>query len=353
MKFRTLLGATFGLAAGLIASSALAQAPAAAPGGRDYNQEMEDALRAAKTAAGFTHLGTFNRLCILPPNAGAPSQTDNLPGYITNPASAPAREAWYAPPYQIYDNLYWLGGSQHSGWLLTSPEGHILIDTQYPYNSKELILDGMATLGLDPMDIKYIVISHAHGDHIGGVQLVQEATGNKAVVVMGTADWADVDKFPNRFSTMTPAADPALRMAVSEPVDITVGPNTLHVYPTPGHTPGTLSYVFDVMDNGNPVTVAYAGGTAFNFQTDVPDPGIANLERYRGTQESFAKITADAGATVLISNHSEFDQAYLKARAVASRSDRDPSHPFEIGADWVARYFQVMINCTNLKIIGL
>jgi metallo-beta-lactamase class B len=357
MTSRKFLGAAVGLL-GLMATSAFAQAPVGQPlagGARDFDQELEDALRAAKTAAGFVHLGTFNRLCILAPENGAPNLADaatpRVPRYNGNP-DAPARETWYADATRVFDDLYWLGGSQHSGWLLTSEEGHILIDTEYDYNSEVLILDGMRKFGLDPADIKYIIISHAHGDHIGGVQLVQEAGGNNAIVVMGEADWRSVDTRPNANFGWTPNADPNLRMSVPENTDtsITVGPNTVNIYSTPGHTPGTLSYTFTVHDWGRPVNVAYAGGTAFNFQTDVPDPGIPNLERYRATQERFAEIVENFGATVLISNHSEFDRAMDKARMVAGRTYGQP-HPFEIGADWVQRYFDVMINCTNHKII--
>src|SRR5690606_32037570 len=118
---------------------------------------------------------------------GPPSTADEVAAYVADPSRAPARDTWYAEPMQVFDDLYWLGGAVHSAWLLTSDAGHVLIDTEYPYNSEELILDGMRKLGLDPKDIRYIVISHAHADHIGGVQLVQRASG--APVVMGAADW--------------------------------------------------------------------------------------------------------------------------------------------------------------------
>jgi metallo-beta-lactamase class B len=93
----------------------------------------------------------------------------------------------------VFDDLYFLGGRLHSSWALETSEGIILIDTIFPYNSEELILDGMLKVGLDPADIKYIVISHAHGDHIGGVEIVQAASG--APVVMGAADWDLVQRW--------------------------------------------------------------------------------------------------------------------------------------------------------------
>lgn len=329
--------------AGILIAPALALSQ---PTSRDYSAEMEAAVRAAKTAAGFEHLGLLNRLCVLPPSFGARTD-DNVPGYVTDPSAIPPRETWYAEATQVFDDLYWLGGAIHSAWLLTTSAGHILIDTEFPYNSGELILDGMRKFGLDPEDIRYIVISHAHGDHIGGVQLVQEASG--ATVVMGTADWELVERFPNRYRTMTP--DRSNGIEVSEPMTLELGAQTVRIYPTPGHTDGTLSYVFTVHDFGRPVVVAYSGGTAFNFPTDPPGPGITSLERYIETQRRFAAIAAEAGATVLLSNHSEFDNAHDKSRMLAGRGFGP--NPFESGADVVQGYFDVMTSCAQARIVAL
>src|SRR4030095_1001433 len=142
------------------------------PAKRNFEAEIQKALESAKTAAGFEFLGTLVRTCLLP-QSGGENLTDTLPAYITNPASAPARDTWYAEPAKVFDNLYFVGGKLHSSWALTTKEGIILIDTIYPYNSEELVIGGMKKLGLDPKNIKYVLISHAHGDHIGGAEMLQ------------------------------------------------------------------------------------------------------------------------------------------------------------------------------------
>jgi len=305
---------------------------------RDFESEIQAALQAAKTAAEFEFLGTLARTCLLPQSGGEDTR-DNVPGYVANPASAPARGTWYAEPARVFDNLYFVGGKVHSAWALTTREGIILIDTIYPYNSEELIIGGMRKLGLDPKNIKYVLVSHAHGDHIGGAEMLQTRYGVR--VVMGGPDWDWVAKYPNRYKTMAPKRD----IAATDGMKITLGDTTVTIWLTPGHTPGTLSYTFTVLDRGRPVNVAYSGGTAFNFVNNAPDPGIKNFQTYIDSQKHMAAKAASTVATVLLSNHSEFDNAFNKNRMLAGRGDGP--HPYELGADWVQRYFQVMQGCAR------
>lgn len=113
---------------------------------RNFDAEIRAAVQSAKTAADFEFLGTLSRLCLLP-QSGAENTSDNAPGYVTKPASAPARETWYADPARVFDNLYFVGGKVHSAWALTTSDGIVLIDTIFPYNSEELIVGGMQNAG--------------------------------------------------------------------------------------------------------------------------------------------------------------------------------------------------------------
>lgn len=335
------VGAALAVVAGLAAGSVFAQQ---APVTRDFDAEIRAALQSAKTAAGFEFLGTLVRACLLPQSGGEDTR-DTVPGYVANPASAPPRDTWYAEPARVFDNLYFVGGKVHSAWALTTREGIILIDTIFPYNSEELIIGGMQKVGLDPKSIKYVVISHAHADHIGGAEMLQARYG--ARVVMGAPDWDLVEKYPNRHKSMAPKRD----IVATDGMKITLGETTVTVWLTPGHTPGTLSYTFTVLDRGRPVNVAYSGGTAFNFVNNTPDPGIRNFQTYIESQRHMAARAAATGATVLLSNHSEFDNAVNKNRMLAGRGTGP--HPYELGADWVQRYFQVMQGCARAAQLGL
>src|SRR6266481_7134605 len=122
-------------------------------------------LAAAKMAAGFDFAGTLARVCIAPQTA---------PGADVRPPPPPDRATWFTEPAKVFDNLYFVGTKIHSSWALTGREGIILIDTLYDYASEEAIVGGLKKLGLDPAAVKYVIISHAHGDHVGGAKLMQE-----------------------------------------------------------------------------------------------------------------------------------------------------------------------------------
>jgi metallo-beta-lactamase class B len=107
--------------------------------------------------------------------------------------------------------------------------------------------------------------------------------------------------------------------------------------------------LFQVKDRGKPLTVAYSGGTAFNFVNDVP-----HFDTYIASQRKIAAGAAAAKATILMSNHSEFDNAVTKIKMMAARKPAEP-HPFDLGAEAVARYFKVTDECgqaARLKLLG-
>src|SRR5262245_27909464 len=153
-----------GPAAALLAAFALTAAVAAPAG-----DSVESHLAAAKAAAGFDFTGTLARVCIAPQTA---------PGRDVAPAAAPARETWFTEPAKVFDNLYFVGTKIHSSWALTTSDGIILIDTLYEYASDEAIVGGLKKLGLDPASVKYVIISHGHGDHVGGAKLMQDRFGS-------------------------------------------------------------------------------------------------------------------------------------------------------------------------------
>jgi len=298
----------------------------------------ETLVAAAKRAAGQDYAGTFLRVCVAP---------DNLtPRPPPNPAAArtvPDRAAWYAQPYKVFDNLYFVGTKIHSAWALTTSDGIIVIDTLFDYAIEPEIVEGLTKLGLDARNIKYVLISHAHGDHDQGAALLQTRFGAK--VVMGAPDWDSTLQRPATAAGGVPKRDIAVG---PEGTKITLGDTTVNVVATPGHTPGTLSYLFPVKDGGRSLVVAYSGGTAFNF------PRLAqNFAIYRDGAKKMGEAAKSAGATILMTNHTEFDRAYDRARLAQLPRAAGEKHPYETDAATVQRYFEMTGLCAESQRLSM
>jgi metallo-beta-lactamase class B len=325
--------------ASLLGAAVIAQSPQT---GSDLH------LASARAAAGMDFRNSFINLCL--PAGGRGPAGAAAAGRAAGQSAAggaaaatargrggqPDRANWYAPPFKIFDNLYWLGTRQHSSWALQTSDGIIIIDTNFAWATEPEIIAGLTKLGLDPRDIKHVVISHAHGDHDQGAAELQNRFGAK--VVMGAADWESTLQRPKTAAGGVPTRDIVVG---PEGYKLTLGDTTVQIVATPGHTPGTLSYVFPVRDEGRPVMVAYSGGTL----TGAFGTNAARWDEYVASQARIAKAAADAGATVILSNHSEYDGAYTKARLIAAPRQVGETHPFIVGAEGVQRYFTVMAEC--------
>ena len=303
----------------------------------------ESLIVAAKRAAGQDHAGTFLRLCVAPDNLAAGRGGGAGRGATNAAPAVPDRATWYAQPYKVFDNLYFIGTKIHSSWALTTSQGIIVIDTLYDYAIEPEIVDGLTKLHLNPRDIKYVLISHAHGDHDQGAALLQSRYGAK--VVMGAADWNTTLQRPATAAGGVPKRDIALE---SDGRKITLGDTTVDVIATPGHTPGTLSYIFQVKDAGRTLTVAYSGGTAFNFPRQAQAFAI-----YRDSQKKMADAARAAGATILMSNHTEFDRAYDRVRLAQLTRASGEKHPYESDIQTVQRYFEMTGNCAEAQRLSM
>jgi metallo-beta-lactamase class B len=123
-----------------------------------------------------------------------------------------------------------------------------------------------------------------------------------------------------------------------------LGDTTLDIIATPGHTPGTLSYVFPVKDGGRTLMVAYPGGTAFNFPRR-PE----NFAVYRDSQRKMTEVAAAAAVSVLMTNHTEFDRAFDRVRLAQLPRAAGEKHPYETDTATVLRYFEMSGDCAEAQ----
>jgi metallo-beta-lactamase class B len=318
---------------GLVCGVSAAQNPSA-------SGAVDAHVAAAQAAAGTNHPGLFSSLCsaanLRPASPPQRGQRAAAPG-AARPAT-PERSTWHAEPVKVFDNLYYVGMTEYSAWAVKTSDGIILLDTIYDYSIEDEVAEGLKKLGLDPASIKYALVSHGHIDHFGGAKFLQEHYGTK--VLMSAADWELIaaSRNPNK---------PTRDLVVSDGQKLTLGDTTLTFTLTPGHTPGTVSTLIPVSDNGIRHLVAEWGGTGFNFPRNAE-----TFRTYAASAQKFRDVAAKAGADALISNHTNLDGSKSKMPALALRKPGEP-HPYVIGAAAVQGYLTVASECAQAVLAGM
>jgi metallo-beta-lactamase class B len=326
-----------GLAIATATSALLAQAPAS---------DIDRHVAAARAAAQEDFAGVFNRLCtpegatkaLIESKGAAPATPATPRPAATRPPGPPDKSTWTIAPAKVFDNLMFVGEKEYSAWAVTTPAGIIIIDTIFEYSVDSQVVGGLRTLGYDPSTIKYAIVSHGHRDHSGGAQYLQDSF--KTRILLSAADW---DMLANNRDPAKPKQD----IVVTDGQTLSLGGETLTMYLTPGHTPGTISTLIPVTDHGVKHVAAYWGGTAFNFQ-----PSKERFQMYIDSARRFSDIVSRSGADVLISNHTIFDGSKTKLPALATRKAGDPN-PYVIGTDSVRRYLKVAEECAQAVMLRL
>jgi metallo-beta-lactamase class B len=319
---------------------------AVSAGAQTYPDTIDGHVAAAKAAAGSDYAAIATRLCTAP----APPAPRNATAAPPRPAGAPARDTWYAKPVKVFDNLYFVGQTEYSAWAVATSDGVIIIDPIFDYSVEEEVVNGLKTLGLDPNTIKYVLISHAHSDHVGGASYLQDRFNAK--VIMSEADWALLD------ATRASWRKPKRELVATDGQKLTLGDTTLTLHITPGHTLGTISTLIPVLDGGTRHVAAYWGGTAFNWVTNrtayiTPErPDSFWFNNYIQSTQRFRTLARNAGADVILSNHTAFDGSKTKLPAMATRRPGD-RHPYVVGADSVSRYLTVAEECAKAGLLRI
>jgi metallo-beta-lactamase class B len=185
-------------------------------------------------------------------------------------------------PYQAFDNVYYVGICWVSAWLVTSPQGHVLIDALYgPYTQP--MLDNIRKLGFDPKDIRQVVMTHGHFDHAGGAATLKAALP-AARFAMTAEGWREAAE-----AAAQSAARPDRWTMIEQDIVLTdgqvlaVGDIRLQAFETPGHTMGTASFAFDAFDGGRRHRAFTVGGLGLNAikGPEQVEAFLASLQRIR------------------------------------------------------------------------
>lgn len=330
------------LAALLVSAQAtLAAAQGAPPAGGGgarsvvLTSEALQHIETARTAAGQQHLAVFSAIC--PATPAHPSREAMEAAVPSALPTIDTERTWYAEPLKVFDDLYFVGQTQFSAWALTTSDGIILFDAIFDYSVEAEVADGLRKLGLNPADIKYVIIGHGHGDHVAGAKFLQDNFGSK--IVMAAEDWDLVESGNNDWK-------PRRDVIATDGMEITLGNTTVKIVHTPGHTPGTISSIFPVHDNGQRHVAAYWGGTMFNVPNRPDSPRDYWLGAYAGSAQKFRELAAANGADVLVSNHTRFDASTVKMPLLARRQPGQP-HPYVIGSQEVGKFLTMAQNCAQ------
>ena len=252
-------------------------------------------------------------------------------------------------PTKVFDNLYAIGRTSTVIWALTTRAGILLIDAGYPDQLESVLLPGLKAAGLDPNDVKYVLLAHGHADHFGGASYFQQ---RGARVALSAADW-DLIEHPPPPPAGAPAP-PAAPAGLPPPKrDVVVADGEviefggLKITPVliPGHTPGSLGFVFEVKDRGQTHTAALFGGSIL-LSGRIPDEG---LRQYVQSIEHFGAVTKRLGVDVEIQNHPLYDGFPAKLDRLGKRKAGD-ANPFVVGKDAYQRFLGVMAACGEAQL---
>lgn len=210
-----------------------------------------------------------------------------------------------SPPHHVHGGTWYVGTCGISAVLVTSPQGHVLVDAGTPASAPR-VLDNIRAAGFDPTDVRAIVFSHEHMDHAGGLAALQQATGAPvyarapavATLRRGRSDRSDpqllaLESFP-------PVAD--VRLLADDGV-VEAGPLRLQAVATPGHTPGGTSWTWRSCDGSDCRQLVYADSLTaisddvWRYSDDAAHPGY--LAAFRSTLDRVAALPCD----ILITPH--------------------------------------------------
>ncbi|HEX7190334.1 MAG TPA: subclass B3 metallo-beta-lactamase, partial [Thermoanaerobaculia bacterium] len=180
-------------------------------------------------------------------------------------------------PFRIAGNLYYVGASDVTSFLITTPSGHILIDGGFE-ETAPMILANIARLGFRAEDVRILLNSHAHFDHAGGLAALKRATGAQFIASRGDAPLLkrgghDDPQFRDRllFPPIVPDR------IIDDGDTVTLGGITLTARLTPGHTPGCTTWVTTIRDGERAYSVVFVGSPSvpseYNVRTNRSYPG--------------------------------------------------------------------------------
>ncbi|HZH30546.1 MAG TPA: subclass B3 metallo-beta-lactamase [Pyrinomonadaceae bacterium] len=231
--------------------------------------------------------------------------------------------SWNQPvkPFRIIGNIYYVGASDVTSYLIATPKGHILLDSGFAETVPQ-IKRNIAALGFRLEDVKILINSHAHYDHAGGLAELKELT--RATLLASEADASllanggkDDPNFGDRYAYAPVKVDQTLR----DGEVVKLGDTILTAHLTPGHTKGCTTWTTKVSDNGKTYKVVFVGSTSapgYRLIDNVKHPNI--VADYTQTFRRMKKLSPD----VFLASHGMFFGLQKKMELFARQPKQNP-----------------------------
>jgi metallo-beta-lactamase class B len=232
------------------------------------------------------------------------------------PWTIPAALADFTPmePTRLFDQFYYVGTRSVGAYLVSTADGLVMIDAGWNETDCALFVAGMKQLGLNPHTIKLILLTHEHIDHYGGVPYLKDNVCPEAKVALSLLGWNYMMTRPIEAAFGEPRPK-SIDIFLRDGDQITQGQTTFHVVATPGHTPGCMSFIIPVTENGEHHVVGLMGGVAIPFSWNEAFLYYSSIDYFMGFARRFR---CDIG----LGTHA----AYLEEAMKAVRSRR----PFDL-----------------------
>ena len=298
-----------------LAGVAWAQAPA-----KQESPAVKEQIEKTRALAGTRWAPAFQFFCVAP----RANSNDDPP----------------IEPSKIFDNVYAIGNTGTVAYAITTSEGIILLDSLAANQVESVLLPGMRKLGLDPAMVKLVVVAHGHADHFGGSPYFQD---RGAHVAMSKEDWDFIAPQPG--AKAKGAAPPKRDIEMKEGQQVGLGDVKITPVLTPGHTPGSMAFIFPVKENGKTYIAGMFGGTMLTTTRPTPE----QFEQYLNSIAHFRAEAVKAGVEVELQNHPLMDD-FTGRLAQIKEGRKGAANPFIVGREDYPVFLDVMASCLKAQI---
>ena len=298
------------------------------------------AAKAAATQPGLFDLtSTFDLLC----RDRRVRQQGGRGAQLAAAPRVPPRSEWYVEPMKVFDNLYSIGTSYYV-WAVKTSDGIILLNAGKEY-AADSVPENLQKMGLNPADVKYIVIHSAHDMQYGAAKLFQDRYHSR--IISSEAEWNLIEKTNLYPAELKPKKD----MMIKDGQKLTLGDTTVTFYITPGNTAGTLSTIVPLKEANQRHVAILMGGRDTNWA----EGGVTYfageaeaMKAFRASVNRLQPIVAKAGVDVFLTIRSLYDKENDKVKALKTRKPGDP-HPY-VDKNLISRYLTTIGECMDAQL---